>query len=273
MDLDSRPETSEPPRSDAPAARKQRIKPVPQARKPLAAVGHARIALATLLTVMCLLTAGGALLMLMAWRQEATDGLATGQAERLWDVWAVLADVERYVALLALPAAMTWVVLATINVRRGTAHKRNPVATAGAVAVGAIGAWVIAGRVVPEAEVWWHQALWIAGEALFVALPILALERVADAAEARHRPLRVLFVMTVGYLVALHTSGALSTIDATTEIESWSRGATYMLIATLLQTVAALAAIEACRALEEGTTHRYELRHKFGEAVVAQAGL
>jgi len=243
------------------------------ARPPLAAIGWVRLVLAALMAVMCLLTAGGALLMLMAWRQDQTDGLATGQTERLWDVWSVLADVERYAAYAALAVAMLWIALATVNVRRGTAHKRNPVLAAGALPLGAFGAWIVADRVVVPAEQWWQTAYGLALEAVFVALPVLALERVADAAEARHRPLRVMFVTAVGYLVTLQTLGALSTIDRTTDLDGWSRGGAYLMIATLLQMVTALAANEACRALEEGTRHRFELRHRFGEALIAQAGL
>jgi hypothetical protein len=33
----------------------------------------------------------------------------------------------------------------------------------------------------------------------------------------------------------------------------------------------ALSANEAARSIEEGTTHRYELRHRFGESLLAQA--
>ena len=34
-----------------------------------------------------------------------------------------------------------------------------------------------------------------------------------------------------------------------------------------------LAANEAARAIEEATDHRYELRHRFGEALLAQAAI
>lgn len=277
VDLEQRPEqqtSPEPGQAGLRALPRRRPRSeVMPARAPLGAVAWVRVVLAVLMGAMCLLTAGGALLMLMAWRQAEVDGLATGQTERLWDVWGVLADVERHVAFGALAVAMLWVVLATVNVRRGTANKRNPVFAAVALPVGAFGAWMVADRIVVPAEVWWQTAYGLALEAMFIALPILALERIADAAEARHRPLRVLWVTAVGYLVTLQTLGALSTIDRTTDLDEWSRGAAFLMIATLLEMVAALAANEACRALEEGTQHRYELRHRFGEAVIAQAGL
>lgn len=277
VDLEQRPEqqtSPEPGQAGLRALPRRRPRPeVMPARAPLGAVAWVRVVLAVLMGAMCLLTAGGALLMLMAWRQAEVDGLATGQTERLWDVWGVLADVERHVAFGALAVAMLWVVLATVNVRRGTANKRNPVFAAVALPVGAFGAWMVADRIVVPAEVWWQTAYGLALEAMFIALPILALERIADAAEARHRPLRVLWVTAVGYLVTLQTLGALSTIDRTTDLDGWSRGAAFLMIATLLEMVAALAANEACRALEEGTQHRYELRHRFGESVLMQVGL
>jgi hypothetical protein len=241
--------------------------------RPFGAVATVRLVLSTLLSVMCLLTGGGALLMLMAWRQERTSGLLSTQTDRLWDVWQYLADVERYVAFAMVPLGVAWTVLAAINVRRATGRKRSPIFAAAMMLAGIAGAWAVGDQIVAEADDWVATASGIALQAVFVALPLLALERLADAAEARHRPLRVTFLMAVGYLVALQTSGALSTIDRSTELDGWGRTGAYLLIAALLQSLGTLAASEAGRALEEGTNHRYELRHRFGESVLAQAGL
>ena len=105
-----------------------------------------------------------------------------------------------------------------------------------------------------------------------VALPLLVLERLADAAAARHRPGRVAAVMSLGFVVVVQLSGGLATIDRTTDLHGWGRSGALVLIAALIQVLGALAFTEAGRALEEGTQHRYELRSRFGESVLMQIG-
>ncbi len=51
----------------------------------------------------------------------------------------------------------------------------------------------------------------------------------------------------------------------------WGKLAAYLLIGGLIQVLGTLAANEAARAIEEGTQHRYDLRHRFGETLLAQA--
>jgi hypothetical protein len=246
------------------------------AKPPLPVVSQVRLVLALLLAALCILTAGGAMLLLMAWRQEQTAGLLGSQADRLWDVWDVLATVERYVALTAVPVGVVWVAVAALNVRRATGRRRNPIFAAVALLVSVAGAWFAGREVVAEAidkDDWVGATAGIALQAVLIAISLATMERLADAAAARHRPFRVAFVMTLGYLVVLQTAGSLATIDRTTEIDGWGRTGALVLIAALIQILAVLAFAEAGRALEEGTQHRYELRHRFGESVLLQAGL
>ena len=121
------------------------------------------------------------------------------------------------------------------------------------------------------ADDWVGEASGVILQAVFVAVPLLALLRVAQAAESRHRPLRAAFLVSVGYLVGLQFLGGLSTIDQQSSSEEWGRLGAYLIIAALLQVLGALSANEAARAIEEGTDHRYELRHRFGESLLAQA--
>lgn len=241
---------------------------------PFPAIGYVRLTLTVLLTVLCVLTLGGALLMVMTWRQETSQGALTSkQSTRLWDAWDLLADIERLVAFACVPAAMAWAALAALNVRRATARRRSAVVAALAVPVGAAGAWAVGKWIVAEATDWVGTASGVVLQAIFVAIPLLAFERVADAAEARHRPLRVAYFAAVAYLGVLQTLGGLSMLDRTSELDGWGRTAAYVTIATLIQAVGVLAAGEAARAIEEGTQNRYELRSRFSESVLAQAGL
>lgn len=246
------------------------------ARPPYAVIGPVRVLLSMLLSTLCLLTAAGALLLLMAWRQQRTDGLVANQTERMWDVWDALATIERYVAAGAAAIAIVWVAVATVNVRRATGRRRNPLVSAAAVAVGTGGVWLAGREVVAPAldsDDWIGAAAGLALQAVLLAIPLLAVERVADTAAARRRPARVAYVMALGFVAVAQISGALATIDRTTELDGWGRSGALVLIVALIEVLGVLAFGEAARALEEGTQHRYELRHRFGESVLAQIGI
>lgn len=242
---------------------------------PYGVIAHARVVLSLLLAGLCLVTTAGSLLLLMTWRQEQTDGLEGSHVDRMWDVWDRVAEIERYLAIATLLVAVVWIAVATLNVRRATGRRRNPLLSATLLAAGAVGTWWVAREIVTpglDDDDWVGIGGGFALQAVLLGFPLLALERLADAAEARHRPARVAVVMTIAFLVALQTTGAVSTIDRTTTIDGWGRAAAFVLIAALIQIVAALALTEAGRALEEGTQHRYELRHRFGESVLMQVG-
>ena len=246
------------------------------ARPPYAVIGPVRVLLSMLLSTLCLLTAAGALLLLMAWRQQRTDGLVATQTDRMWDVWDALATIERYVATGAAAIAIVWAAVATVNVRRATGRRRNPLVSAVAVVIGTGGVWLAGREVVAPAldnDDWIGVGGGLALQAVLLAVPLLAVERVADTAAARRRPARVAYVMALGFVAVAQISGALATIDRTTELDGWGRSGALVLIVALIEVLGVLAFGEAARALEEGTQHRYELRHRFGESVLAQIGI
>ena len=245
------------------------------ARKPYPVAGHVRVTLGILLALLCLLTAAGALLLLMAWRQQQTEGLALSQTDRMWDVWDALATAERYTAAAAGAIALVWVGVSAVNVHRATGKRRNAALAVMMFGAGPLGAWVAARELVAPGlanDDWIGVAGGLALQGVAVALPLLVLERLADAAAARHRPGRVAAVMSLGFVVVVQLSGGLATIDRTTDLHGWGRSGALVLIAALIQVLGALAFTEAGRALEEGTQHRYELRSRFGESVLMQIG-
>ena len=73
------------------------------------------------------------------------------------------------------------------------------------------------------------------------------------------------------YIAHLQGLGGLSTIDKTTDPDKWGKLGAYLLIGGLIEVLGTLSANEAARAIEEGTEHRYQLRHRFGESLLAQA--
>jgi hypothetical protein len=241
------------------------------AQEPYPGASILRLVMASMLSLLCLLTIAGSVLMLLLWQQNRSSGVLTTQIDRTWELFDYLREIERWVAFGVVPVAVGWIVLATINVRRATGLRRNPIVAAGSLLVGIGGVWFIGANQVADAEGPLTKGVGIAIQAAFLAIPLIALERVAEAAEARHRPLRATYVIAVVYVAHLQGLGGLSTIEETTDPEKWGRLGAYLLIGGLIQVLGTLSANEAARAIEEGTEHRYQLRHRFGEALLAQA--
>lgn len=229
-----------------------------------------RTAIALLLGALCLLTVFGAILMLLLWQQDNASGVLSTQLDRTWNLFDAVRDIERILAFAVIPVACAWIALAAVNAKRATGRRRDPILAALSLPVGLAGIWLIGAEIVAEANDWIGEAAGVALQAVFAAIPFLALERIAEVAEARHGPLRTAYVMGVLYLIDLQFLGAISTVEETAAADEWGRLGAYLLIAALIQVLGSLSANEAMRAIEEGTDHRFQLRHKFGESVLAQ---
>lgn len=241
------------------------------AQEPYPGASILRLVMSVLLTGLCLLTVGGAILLLLLWQQDRAAGVLSTQVERTWDLFDVLRRVERWVAFALAPVVVAWTGLATLNVRRATGQRRNPLIAACSLVAGIAGAWLIGSELVDtSSDALGRAAGWVL-QAVFVAIPLLFLERVTAAAEARHRPLRVTYVIAVVFLAHLQFIGGLSTVEQTAGPDEWGRLGAYLVIGALLLVLGTLAANEAARSIEEGTDHRYQLRHRFGESLLAQA--
>ena len=241
------------------------------AEEPIGEGSTLRMAIAIMLSVLCLLTVGGAVLVLLLWQQDRASGVLTTQLDRTWELFDSLRIVERWLAFAALPVATAWVAIAAVNVRRATGIRRNPAVAAASLPIGVIGAWMIGREIVADADDWVGRSSGFVLQAVFLAIPLLALLRLAQAAEARNRPLRVAYVVAVVHLAQLQFLGSLSTVDQSSPAAEWGRLGAYLIIGALVQVLGALSANEAARSIEEGTDHRYQLRHRFGESLLAQA--
>lgn len=241
------------------------------ARPPYEGTNVLRIVMTLLLAVLCLLTIGGAILMLLLWQQDRDAGVLSSQLDRTWDLFDTLRDIERWVAFAVVPVATAWIVLATTNVRRATGQRRNALIAGASLLVGLAGAWAIGDRIVAESDGWLGQAAGFVLQAVFLAIPWLALERVAVSAEARRGALRSTFVIGAVYLAQMQFLAGVSTVDETADSTEWGRLGAYLVIGALLQVLGSLSANEAARAIEDGTEHRFRLRQRFGESLLAQA--
>lgn len=257
------------PRATQPADRPE----LGTARAPFPGARILRLGLAGVLFVLSLVTVAGAVLILLLWQQDRDAGVLTTQVDRAWDLFADLRMIERSLAFAAVALAVGWLAMATLNVRRATGQKRNPVVAVAALLVAVAGIWVVGSEVVAPAEDWIGTAVGIVFQAVFVGIALLAIERVAEAAEARRRPLRVTAIIAVVYLAHLQTLGGVSNTERTDDARDWAMLGIHLVIGALVQALGALAVNEAARAIETGTQHRFDLRSRFGESLLAQAAL
>lgn len=241
------------------------------ARPPIEGTSVLRVVTTLGLAALCLATIGGAILMLLLWQQDRGAGVLSSQLDRTWDLFDRLRVVERWTAFGVVVVAVAWIALATLNVRRATGQRRNPAIAAASLAVGLAGVWMVGDRVVGRSDDWLGQGAGYVLQLVFLAVPLLALERVADSAEARHGALRATYVIGAVYLAQLQFLGGVSTVERTADATEWGRLGAYLVIGALLQVLGSLAANEAARAVEDGTEHRFRLRQRFGESLLAQA--
>jgi hypothetical protein len=241
------------------------------ARPPIEGTNVLRVLMTLLLAALCLITVGGAILVLLLWQQDRDAGVLTTQLDRTWDLFDTLRDIERWVAFGVVPVAVAWVVLATVNVRRATGQRRNPIVAGVSLLVGLAGVWFIGDQIVARSDDWLGEVAGYALQAVFLAIPLLALERVAASAEARHGALRAAYLIGAVYLAQMQFLGGVSTVERTADSSEWGRLGAYLVIGALLQVLGALSVNEGARAIEDGTEHRFRLRQRFGESLLAQA--
>lgn len=243
------------------------------ARKPYPGESVLRVVMSMLLAALCLLTVAGAVVLLLLWQQSRDSGVLTSQLDRTWDILDTLRVVERWVAFAVVPIAMALIALAAINVGRATGNRRNPVIAALSLPAGLIAVWLIGSEWIAGSDDVVDQVAGLAVQIALLALPVIFLERIALTAEARRRPLRATYLLGAAYLAQLQFLGALSTIERADDSAEWGRLGAYLVIAALIQVLGTLAATESARAIEQGIDHRYQLRSRFSESLLAQAGV
>jgi hypothetical protein len=243
------------------------------ARPPYPGESVLRVVMSLLLAALCLLTVAGAVVLLLLWQQGRDSGVLTSQLDRTWDIIDSLRVVERWVAFAVVPVAMAIIALEAINVGRATGNGRNPVVAALSLPVGLIAAWLVGREWVAGSDDVLDQVAGLAVQIALLALPVIFVERIALTAEARRRPLRATYLLGAAYLAQMQFLGALSTIERADDSAEWGRLGAYLVIAGLIQVLGTLAATEAVRSIEHGIDHRYQLRSRFSESLLAQAGV
>lgn len=244
----------------------------PGPRAPIAGAPVLRSIVTTMLSLLCFLTVGGAILVLLLWQQQRDSGVLQTQVDRTWELFDWLVTVERWLAFAAVPVAMAWIALVTVNIRRATGNRPNPVVAVLSLPVGLAGIWYVGRELVEPADDAVGAAAAYVLQIVFILVPLVALLRLAVAADARHMPMRVAAILAAVVIAQIEFLAGLSTTDQTAGADEWARLGAFLIITALTQILATLSANEGGRAIEEGTEHRFQLRSRFGEAVLAQAG-
>ncbi len=251
--------------------RRQRKADLRPARPPIPGSRPLRLGASMLLGVLAMFTLGGGLLILLLWQQDRSSGVLSNQVERAWDLFDALGRTEMVVAIAVVPFAAAWAGLTTLNVRRATGRRCNPVFAALSIPAAVVGVWAIGAGVVEPADDWVTAAGGLILQALVVAFPLFVLERTSTATEGPRRPLRLAYVAAVAYLAFLHGLGALSTIVPTNDPDEWGGLAGYLILAALIQILGAISVNAAFSSIESASLHRYTLRKAFGENVLLQS--
>ena len=217
------------------------------------------------------LSLAAGVLLLLLWQQDRSSGVLSTQVDRTWELVDQLQRIEAVVALLIVPFATAWAAIATLNVRRVTGARRNPLLVAVTIPAAVALAWLAGDRVAGPAEDWVGTAVGVGLQVLALAIPLVALERVAAATEAARRPLRTGVALCAVGLAHLWVLDALSTIEESADPADWGRLGAYLLTGALVMAMAALALNEGGRSIEDAALHRFNLRRTFGATIVGAA--
>lgn len=241
------------------------------AKPPLAGTAPLRTATAIGLWLLALATLAGGVLLLLLWQQERSVGVLTTQVERVWDLLQVVRNAEVVIAAATVPFAVAWIALSTFNVCRVSARRRYPAFVALTLPAALFGVWLVGDRIVAASEDRAGEIAGMALQAMVLAVPLVALEFVANAVGARRNPFRAAYLLGVVLVVHVQVLDGLSTIDDLADPDRWGLLAAYLILGALIQVLFALAVIEGCRAFDEAAEHRYAQRRSFAETVLHDA--
>jgi hypothetical protein len=190
----------------------------------------------------------GALVLFLFWQEMRGGTLLATENERIWDILALLQDVERSVAFVILVVASVWSFAVVSNIRMASARRRNPIIAVVMWPATAAAVWAVADRLVVGGDAV-RIVAGFAVQAILLYLPFAMLQRSAQAVNVRRNP--ILLTYAVAVLVLVHVQGlaGLSTLSETSEPAQVARLAGYLAIAALLQLVATFSAADTARLL------------------------
>ena len=225
-----------------------------------------RLVVVTLVAGLSLLSLVGAIVTGLLWMDSRETGVIPAERQRTWESLDALRAATTGVAAALLVAVMAWTFLTVVNVRRTSGRRFNPVVAALCWPAVAVAVWWIADRMIVEASIG-RIVLGFAAQAAVLAVPLLVLERNADAVGARRTPLRIVYVLAVVLLVHVQGLGGLLRLPDAVTITATAAGTTteigrlagYLAIGAIIQLFSTLAVTEACLAISR--TCRHEAGH------------
>jgi len=195
-----------------------------------------------------LLSMVGALVTFLFWQEMRGGALGSTENERVWDILALLQDVERSVAVVVLVVASLWTFAAVSNIRMASGRRRNPILAFWMWPATAAAVWAVADRLIVEGDAV-RVVAGFAAQAILLSLPFALLQRSAQAVNVRRNPILLTFVVWMLLLVHVQGLAGLSTLSETSESVQVARLAGYLAIGALLQLVATFSAAESTRSM------------------------
>ena len=192
----------------------------------------------------------GALVMFLFWQEMGDGALVAAENERVWDVLAVLQDVERSVGFVVVVAVSLWTFVAVSNVRMASGRRRNPIVAAVMWPAAAAAIWVVADRLIVEGEAV-RAIAGFAAQAIVLYLPFAVLQRSANAVNVRRNPILLTYAVGVLLLVHMQGLGGLSTLSETSDRVQAGQLAGYLAIGALLQLIATFSVEESTRSISD----------------------
>lgn len=217
-----------------------------------------QLVIVTLVAGLALLSLVGAIVTGLLWMETRDVGVIPAERQRAWEALDALRAASTGVGAALLATAVVWMLVTVVNVRRISGRQFTPVVAVLCLPLATFAVWRIADRMIVDASIG-RVIAGFAAQAAVLAVPLVVLERYAEAIGARRTPLRIVYVLAVVLLVHVQGLGGLLRLPESVTSTEIGRLAGYLAIGALIQLCSTLAVTDACRAISQ--TCRHEADH------------
>jgi hypothetical protein len=217
-----------------------------------------QLMLVTLVAGLALLSLVGAIVTGLLWMESRDVGVLPAERQRAWEALDALRAASAGVGAALLATAVVWMFVTVVNVRRISGRRFTTAVAVLCWPLVAFAVWWIADRMIVDGSTG-RVVAGFAAQAAVLAVPLVILERYAEAVGARRTPLRIVYVLAVVLLVHVQGLGGLLRLPDSVTSTEIGRLAGFLAIGALIQLCSTLAVTDACRAISQ--TCRHEADH------------